>query len=200
LFNTATDGLILSIKMTPPGFRDVNLKSFVNKMRKAGYDLYDNPSAPGWHWTWNSSAEGYQLEDSEALSNDVEELPQLPCDVSLSKNGTETDCPPTDVMVINQPLGPDHTPFTGTDNDINPAYSITPNPVTSNSVTITVYQSNLETIFWKIVDAYGHVRFSGRFSSDRTENKVTADVNKLESFMYIFVTDRLGTIGRFIKM
>jgi hypothetical protein len=197
LFNTATDGLILSIKMGPPGYRDMNLKSFVNKMRKAGYDLYDNPTAPGWHWTWNSTAEGYQLEDHEDIDVYIEEVPQKQCPIQVYKSG-ETDCPPVDAMEDNSPLGKNNKPFTGSEDDSYSNYIIAPNPVSGSSITFHLNTSPNEIVTWKIVDAYGHLRNSG-ISENRNLRFIKAEVGNLESGMYTVFTDQ-GMIGRFIKL
>ncbi|MDX1477152.1 MAG: hypothetical protein R3301_05570, partial [Saprospiraceae bacterium] len=87
-FSGSQGGKILSIDMGPPGFRDIHLKRFINRMREEGYDLYDNPEAPGWHWEWDDGVPGYRLEDSDQLVDYVEQLPERDCGKSGAPGST----------------------------------------------------------------------------------------------------------------
>ncbi|HEY9659183.1 MAG TPA: hypothetical protein V6C65_12070, partial [Allocoleopsis sp.] len=193
-----TDGLILSIKMGPAGFRDENLKLFVNKMRKAGYDLYDNPIAPGWNWTWNTTAEGYDLEDSDSLRISIGEIPDIQCPVSSGSK--ETDCPPSDAMQENYPIGFEPIPFTGNESHHSINYSIVPNPVSGNTISFKLPSPGTEMVTWRIIDAYGHQRQAGSVPTGDVNNIVRAGVSNLEPGIYTVISDYQGQIGRFIKI
>lgn len=198
LFNRSTDGLILSIEMGPPGFRDINLKQFVNKMRRAGYDLYDNPAAPGWKWTWDADAEAYQLEDSKDLSDYVEALPMSTCDkfgsqlrptcpVSPDPDDASNDKPGT--VPNGNLVGPHETRFT-----------ITPTIVYDEEVTMTIDMQHPMSFSWMIVDPLGHVHESGHVDGNQKLMVIRVDVSNLMTGLYTIVTDRNGPVGRLMKM
>jgi hypothetical protein len=196
LFNTSTDGLILSIEMGPPGFRDLYLKQFVNRMRKEGYDLYHNPHAPGWKWTWDEEAEAYKLEDSEDLPDYVEQLPVNICD----KYGGQLDpiCPlvhtPDDASNA-KPSPILLNPFTG-----DPVrFSIEPTIVYNEDVVITALGAQDMTLSWKVVDGFGRVWKSGNMVNSQPSVWIV-DMSELAPGMYTVTTDVFGSIGRLIKM
>ncbi len=197
LFNTSTNGLILSIEIGPPGFRDINLKQFVNRMRNEGYDLYHNPAAPGWKWTWDSDAEAYHLEDSKNLPDYVEQLPKNDCD----KNGGKKlgSCPTAQNPdeASNEKPGPSGGNRSAT-TDIS--FRISPTIVYDQNVTLTIDMEKAESFSWMIVDPMGKIRESGKIGGNQKHIDLSVDVSKLATGMYTVVTDLYGQIGRIIKM
>jgi hypothetical protein len=163
--------------MGPPGFRDKNLKLFVNRMRRAGYDLYHNPPAPGWKWTWNSSAKAYNLEDHKDLGDYVEELPKSFCD----KNGDQQNpCP----LTGPKPNGPIDQPTL---------------PVVQNGRSPQVLQlasyDGTQTK-WQLVDVLGRVHATGDIDFDGT---ITIEDEGLMAGMYFVVVEGMGMVGRYVK-
>jgi hypothetical protein len=198
LFNRSSDGLILSIEMGPPGFRDINLKQFVNKMRRAGYDLYDNPNAPGWKWTWDDDEEGYQLEDSKDLVDYVEQLPKSACD----KQGGQLKpgCPVTpshDDASNTKPGGFPNGNFTGPDGI---RFAISPTIVNNGEVSFSVHMDKLESFSWMIIDPLGKIQYKGNINGTQKEVVIPIDVSNLTSGLYTVVTSNYGQVGRLMKM
>jgi hypothetical protein len=197
LFNNATDGLILSIEMGPPGFRDIHLKQFVNRMRQLGYDLYQNDAAPGWKWTWDSSAKGFELEDHEDLADYVEQLPKNTC----NKFGGEADAPcpghANPVDASNDSPGPAVQHGRGA---VLPQFQISPNPVTDQFVAFVSNVTAGQPFHWVITDTYGNIHNKGISASGSTRRSFYVDVSALPPGLFSLVTDVYGEVGRFIKM
>ncbi len=197
LFNTSTDGLILSIDMGPAGFRDLNLKQFVNRMRQAGYDLYQNIPAPGWKWTWDEDAEGFELEDHMDLADYVEQLPKNDC----SKFGGKLDkpCPaftPTDDSNNDHP------------NTISKEGRSTRDALTwhiypslfHNQPVLVSYDGSIKNPFtWTLVDAYGNILAPVQHAETGSHNFLV-ETGELAPGLYSILTDSFGEIGRFIKV
>ena len=70
--------IIRSIRMGPPGFRDIHLKRYIHAMRRRGYDLYANEMAPGWNWGPYDKDNGFQLSDNPNLPEGVATTPRDP--------------------------------------------------------------------------------------------------------------------------
>lgn len=190
LFNRSTDGLILSIKMGPPGFRDLYLKQFVNRMRREGYDLYHNPQAPGWKWTWDTESQSYELEDAEGLGDYIEELPLNACD--KYGNPIEDQCifaymPPDDA---SQPGPASH-------NNSIPDFTVEPTLVYDQSTTLRLHHADASTLTWLVIDQFGHIVNNGNIEG-KGDHIVDVDLKKLGPGMYSVVVE--GNVRRFIKM
>ncbi len=72
-------GIVRSIPMGPPGYRDIHLKNYFHRMRIRGYDLYSNTTAPGWQWEHYrpySYEEGFDPRDAPELPQSVAQIPR----------------------------------------------------------------------------------------------------------------------------
>ncbi|RLD22529.1 MAG: hypothetical protein DRI69_00895 [Bacteroidetes bacterium] len=190
------DGEIRIIrKGTNPGFRDADLKRLVNQMRKKGYDLYDNTTAPGWKWTWNTDIDGFELEDSPELNDDVDELPIRDCDRKPGAPSQNAECPPPSILegVLAQ------LPAESTPNRPVLEVELWPNPVYTSDVTLTMTTSSEITVRWKIIDAIGTVRLAGKLVLPKGESVDQIHMTGLEPGMYHFITSD-GASKTFVRM
>ena len=173
------NGQIMTITMGPPGFRDINLKRFVNDMRDRGYDLYDNTAAPGWKWTWNEGIGGFELVDDEELAKYVAQLPLGAC----SKYNVDGTC--ADKPEYSSDTKP--TAATGNGNSL----TINPNPVAGNAI---IVNTGIDTD-WYVLDQFGQVLDAG--NSNGTPFEI--DVSKYAPGLYYLRTGS-GVTERFIKL
>ena len=193
----STGGKILSIKMGEPGFRDINLKMFINEMREQGYDLYHNEKAPGWKWTWNADADGYNLDDSKDLGDYVEQLPPNHC----SKTGAQTEsvCP-----AIIQPYENDAKPSSwlfglrGTD-QAEVALRLFPNPVESGHLNLALRTENYERTYYRVIDMYGSTVSAGVLTPVNGLATEMIDVSLLHPGMYTVAIEGTDLNVRFVK-
>lgn len=174
----ASDGIILSIGMGSPGFRDINLKRYVNEMRSRGYDLYDNPAADGWQWTYNEDIPGFELTDSQNLGHYVNELKDRSCN-----RGDVNHCPEDPVAVSDaKPTAAVKPPPTG-------HLTVIPNPVSSTDISVNWESSVSQRVNWRIVNTMGLEFHSGSLKTTKGTVHISVNVEGLESGIYRFVTD-----------
>ena len=197
LFNTSTNGLILSIEMGPPGFRDINLKQFINRMRREGYDLYQNQVAPGWRWKWNDTAEAFELEDAKDLGDYVEQLPKNVCD----KIGGELKppCPGLD--------GPDDNKNAPPKEDDNNrsfpglvTFRIEPSLVYDENISIMSSIENKTGFTWMVLDPFGNIFAKGKVAGNNQFDTILLETSGFPAGVYTFITSEYGQAGRFVKM
>ena len=173
----ASAGQIISIDMGPPGFRDIELKRYVNQMRQEGFDLYDNVEAPGWKWKWNEDIPGFELTDDKELVKGVAQLKDRPCN-----RGDQNSCPDPPSAAS------DARPSTATEASTSPLV-ISPNPSASSMVTISFDNYGGEVAQWKIIDALGKVRKAGSTSVYKRAGQSEIDLFGLEAGLYRVVLD-----------
>jgi pimeloyl-ACP methyl ester carboxylesterase len=190
LFNQNTDGLILSIEMGPPGFRDLYLKQFVNRMRKEGYDLYHNPPAPGWKWTWDSESQAYELEDHKDLGDYIEELPKQACD----KYGSpiEDRC----ALAYHEPDDASRPGPASNTNSI-PDFSVEPTIVFDRAITLHLSNPEDSPLTWLLVDQFGQVITQG-VAKGKGNHDIPVELAELGPGMYSVVVG--GKVKRVLKM
>lgn len=192
-----TKGDILSIRMGDPGFRDINLKRYVNRMRAMGYDLYDNPLAPGWKWEWNESLKGFVLEDHPELGNYVEEVPgpKVPCD----KLGHQAVSP-----CYREPLPdieqlPAQEGWLGHRSD--PWWNLTVYPSPASSFVEISCETSLSTdVRFVISDTYGNILMVIRDDISPGKMRKKIDVGDLEAGMYTVTLLPGGLVSRFVRL
>lgn len=192
------NGLILSIEMGPLGFRDINLKQFVNKMRKEGYDLYHNPNAPGWQWTWDEMAELYIMEDSPTLPGYVEQLPFKYC----NKHGGQVEgpCPGLIKPIDEDQVVPYSWLFGWRNSNTSISSTLSPNPVYGSEVTLTLDLDSETDFTWYILDAFGQ-NVMDQYQEDAFgKTDIQFDVDHLPTGVYTVLTDAFGAVGRFVKL
>ena len=172
-------GEIHSIRMGPPGFRDIHLKRYVNRMRRRGFDLYDNTEAPGWNWTWNQELDGFELEDSPELADYVQELPIRDC----AKEGGLSPgiCATPGADTSNEPL---ESANTGQRSSGPVNLSLMPNPAAGDYLTITVETNADMHTELTIVDAFGHPREVLHVRLHAGENQLNVAIDALEPGVY----------------
>jgi hypothetical protein len=195
-FYGGSNGTILSIDMGEPGFRDINLKHFVNDMRNEGYDLYTNVKAPGWKWTWDEVRQAYLLEDEAGLPSYVEQLPYRSCD----KYGYEVraTCHP----VIRPVIPTEQPPLTGwlgLGRSPIQEWSLSPNPVATEDLTLAVLSSESTVLDIYVSDAFGNVRDVIHREIHSGETIVRIPTDGLESGVYTIQSKALGT-ARFVRL
>jgi hypothetical protein len=190
------DGQIFSISMGEPGFRDINLKQFVNKWRQKGYDLYTNVEGPGWQWTWDEDREAYLLEDSPDLPSYVEELPEQHCDKLGYPAGVI--CPPA-AKPVKPTVPPGFTSWLGRSPGPVDHWTLSPNPVESDNINMEVDCTEECIIEILIADAIGVIRYRGQFEFLPGENTMSLPVRNLEPGLYSVQSKMLGAI-RFMRL
>jgi hypothetical protein len=193
-----TEGQVLSIDMGDPGFRDIYLKQFVNKMRKEGYDLYTNVHAPGWLWKWDENQEGYLLEDSVDLPTYVEAIPVHLRKCDKLGNVTGSICHP---VIRPGPAiePPAQDSWLGTGRSPNASWSISPNPVSDDVLLVHLMITEANEVTFRITDAIGNTRLKRTFSLEAGEHSLSLPVDNLERGMYSVQSKELGVI-RFIRL
>lgn len=90
------DGEMFLIRQGPIGFRDIHLKRYFTEKIRDGFNLYPNPSAPGWKWEdWRDFRIdlGYDPRDSRTLLAYVAEAPR-PKDHSPQSAAPADESPP----------------------------------------------------------------------------------------------------------
>lgn len=198
IFNNTTGGLILSIEMGPPGFRDIHLKQFINRMRREGYDLYHNQVAPGWRWKWDNSAAAFQLEDAKDLGDYVEQLPKNICD----KFGGEQDTP---CPAFTQPDDANNDAPKGIGSIGRPmmgpaSFHIEPSLVYGQQVSMLSDIKSKSSYTWFVIDPFGNIYDKGTVVANSQYNTTLIDVNRLPLGLYMVMTNEFGEAGRFVKM
>jgi hypothetical protein len=195
-FFGGTEGQVLSIDMGEPGFRDINLKQYVNQMRKKGFDLYTNVNAPGWQWTWDEGRQGYLLEDSEDLPSYVEALPLRKCD----KLGYETGSLCGPVFRPGKDIAePTPSSWLGTGRSPGQNWTISPNPVIYDILNVYLHSSAQGEYVFRITDALGAIRWSRTYPLVTGNNTLSLPVGYLEPGIYSVQSKTLGAI-RFMRL
>ena len=181
--------------MGPTGFRDIHLKQFVNRMRREGYDLYHNPHAPGWRWTWDEEAEIYQLEDAANLPDYVEQLPPNDCEKAGVGNGE--GCPFAQDASNEKPDAAEKGNFVG---DGPVRFQVSPTIVYNSDVSVKVDFDKPQSITWMVMDAFGNQYQQGTISDELQHFDISIDATILGRGVYTIVSDLYGPVGRFVKM
>ena len=159
----STGGNIITIGMGPPGFRDIYLKRFINAMRAKGFDLYDNPTAPGWHWTWDPKLQGYLLEDSDQIGAYVEEIKNPDCEkLNAGEPVTDCACPKEPAQDISNDE-PSSWLFGlhGDEDLVSDALAVYPNPIESGFLNIDISSTELERVTYLMYNSHGKLEYSG---------------------------------------
>ncbi|HLF63677.1 MAG TPA: anthrax toxin-like adenylyl cyclase domain-containing protein [Saprospiraceae bacterium] len=172
-------GQVITLRQGPEQFRDIHLKRYVNMMRERGYDLYDNPSAPGWKWVWNTTIPGFELADSPDLGGYIAEFPLNIC------AHLRTDLPScSDQFVEMLPEPKPHTEFMhGIQQGMVPL-SVFPNPSTTSEVVITLESETETTFTLTITDAIGVPVFSQKVSVSHGSNSIPISLSGLGRGLY----------------
>lgn len=194
-----SSGKVLSLSMGDRGFRDIELKQYVNRMRAEGYDLYDNPVAPGWHWEWNETFKGFLLEDSPLLGDYVEQMPKRSCD----KQGNEenTICISTEPTASTSTQRPQGW-LTGSRSPQG-GFSLTvhPNLVAGNSFSMVIEAASETTVQLVISDVMGMQRQYVTVEVAAGTNEVDLSLRgDLDSGVYTITVVPMGVSQRFIKL
>jgi len=189
----ASGGEIISIQMGGKGFRDINLKNYVNKMRAEGYDLYDNPTAKGWKWSWNESLEGFELEDHEQLTDYVQQMPKRTDCNKVGNSGTRI-CDPTPTPTASNVeqeswLFPTGQPLV-----------ISPNPVSTDRLNVSVKRADEGLVTLVIADAYGNVRVTETYQVPPGVSEKSLHIGSLEPGLYTITLVPGGASVRFVRM
>jgi hypothetical protein len=165
-------------------------------MRNEGYDLYTNVKAPGWKWTWDEVRQAYLLEDEAGLPSYVEQLPYRSCD----KYGYEVraTCHP----VIRPVIPTEQPPLTGwlgLGRSPIQEWSLSPNPVATEDLTLAVLSSESTVLDIYVSDAFGNVRDVIHREIHSGETIVRIPTDGLESGVYTIQSKALGT-ARFVRL
>ena len=195
-------GKIFSVDMGPRGFRDMHLKRLVNELRQQGYDLYQNPTAPGWHWTWDENLDGFKLEDSDMIKAYIEQLPPNRCDKTGRQAracgcGDRTPKPSVIRAVPTSWLGFN---FADTDGGTSNSLQVYPNPVENGNVTVDVTAQNTEGIRYVITDAYGNAIYDASLPVNSGVVKTHYDASTLQPGIYTVTVTPGPMIARFVKL
>ncbi|MGB3079571.1 MAG: T9SS type A sorting domain-containing protein [Saprospiraceae bacterium] len=78
--------------------------------------------------------------------------------------------------------------------------SLSPNPVYGTSLQFSLMVNENSSYTWMLLDAFGYVRSTQKVGSDQRQNVVTVDVSNLETGVYTILTDKFGSVGRFVRM
>ena len=140
-----TTGVIRSIPMGPPGYRDIHLKAYFHRMRLRGFDLYANPTAPGWQWEYYrpySYEEGFDPRDAPGLPQSVAQIPRPEpgkCDCTQERSCNVYQNELKDVETLNS-------------DDFE--FIVYPNPV-SDILRVSVNASTSQDARFKLIDPRG---------------------------------------------
>jgi hypothetical protein len=127
--------------MGPPGYRDIHLKEYFHKMRVRGFDLYANPTAPGWQWEYHrpySYEEGFDPRDAPDLPQSVAQIPKP----------TECDCTDGRLTIPQQILQ------TRTNKSLEFDLQVSPNPTTDH-LNIHINNPKHQKLKFTLIDPLG---------------------------------------------
>jgi hypothetical protein len=179
-------GEIRTIFQGPKGFRDIELKRYVNKMRERGYDLYDNVAAPGWKWTWNVMIDGFELTDSPELPGYIEQLPPSRCDKQGNEN---TICGPDQNPQAELP------PHTSSDDPgMNLQWHVYPNPLAFGQATIAIVSDRRGTVTVHISDLLGSPVHVTNVLLEQGSNEIRLDLFDLQKGSYHLMIQGYGVV------
>ena len=196
----STGGKILSVDMGPKGFRDMHLKRLINELREQGYNLYDNPAAPGWHWEWDESIEGYKLEDSDKIGAYVEQLPRNFCDKSGEQIRTCGcyDAPPPPAVQREKPTSW-LSGFQGEEEGVT-SLSVYPNPIETGTLNISMTSDEYDRLTIQLFNAHGKMEYSNSIELADGAGSDQLDVTQLRSGLYTVSIHETGEALRLVKM
>ena len=188
-------GQILSISMgTKAGYRDLNLKRYINYMRRKGYDLYDNPTASGWQWHWKEGIDGFELEDSPGLPDYVAEQQFGKCLDPGAVNIQIDNCPK------NKPVG--NSGLLGWLSWRSPEavqWKLRSTFISDDQLAID-FESDATTQWHYVVsDMIGNVRLGQHVDIVPGSSQLTINVHNLEPGMYFISDKKTRTAVRFLK-
>jgi hypothetical protein len=173
-------------------------------MRREGFDLYHNPEAPGWKWTWNTTAEAYELEDAMDLNDYVEQLPVNNCDKSGQQD--RGICPQSMGSVPDEGESREswlgvrsaptkiHTPPSAVQ------FVLSPNPVDGDEIAVTITHLASGPVTLRVLDGLGITQEVKRIDCDTDRVETMIDVSKLHDGLYTVVLDGVSQGVRFVRM
>ncbi|MCB0658193.1 MAG: T9SS type A sorting domain-containing protein [Saprospiraceae bacterium] len=161
-------GIIRIIPMGPPGFRDIHLKEYFHTMRKRGYDLYANPTAPGWQWE-------YYRPYSYELGFDPRDAPDLPDGIEQLKQPENCNCLNQDFPQIQEPERSRQTPD---------FFEVFPNPARNGSITIRLVSNQARPVEFVMVDVLGRVVVTRHLESVRAGETLSWELPELPRGTY----------------
>ncbi|NNF32917.1 MAG: T9SS type A sorting domain-containing protein [Saprospiraceae bacterium] len=165
-------GVILGISRGPKGFRDYYLKRFMARMRRKGYDLYENIHSPGWDWSYHSTytyEKGWDDRDSPRIKDSPEEIP------------FEENCRETNVI-------PEHEYYYVEEKDQsileNTYVKIYPNPATE-IINVDIGVSEIYPINYRLTNNMGMMVRQGKRLLDGPLESFTIDVAGIPPGIYV---------------
>jgi|GEM_PF-5579388 len=178
-------GIVRTIQMGPPGYRDINLKRYIADVRRKGFDLIANPNSQSWRWEHFRSytyEEGFDDRDYPDLPPYPEELPRLNLQKCIDTYGCLGGGPPKSTSKDRQIVARPKVRFRAGD-----TYNISPNPAGDEPVTLTAISEQQQDVVITIFDILGRKRTSMKASFQTGFNQLWIDTQYLESGRYSIV-------------
>lgn len=177
-------GVVRTIQMGPPGYKDINLKRYMADVRRRGYDIIANPNSPSWQWEyWRpySYEEGYDDRDYPDLPSYPEQLPKIDLQKCIDQYGCLEQKPKANHL--HQVLNIKTKRFKASDK-----FAVFPNPVGNAPVNLLIKAENQQRIKIVIVDVIGKIKSEIGAALERGINEMWLDTQSLSSGQYYIVT------------
>ncbi len=178
----STKGVVRTIRMGPPGYKDINLKRYIAEKRRQGFNIYANPNSPSWEWEyWRpySYQEGFDDRDYPELPSYPEELPRPNLQACLDAYGCgdiASKRTKSERQVLQRP------PIRVKANQTAVAY---PNPAGDEPIWLVVRRDTAEPISISVIDEMGRTYHTLSANASAGINKYLLDTQSLESGLYL---------------
>jgi hypothetical protein len=181
-------GVVRSIQMGPPGYKDINLKRYIAEKRRQGFNIIANPDSPSWQWEyWRpyTYEQGFDDRDYPDLPSYPEELPRPNTQECINLYGC-LDQRPTQ-KVFDQ-----ITTFEKPRIRASEKYKIYPNPVGHRPFSLTMLSKGEQTTEVLIIDVFGRIVHRHKVRLHTGFNELWMDTQNLISGQY-YLSFQLGS-------
>ena len=178
-------GKILGIPRGEVGHRDVYLKHFMARMRRQGYDLYENIASPGWDWSKKQPytyTRGWHDQDVAGLDYGPEEIPfdESSCDCPGKNKSTKG----TDLTALE---------YNSTEQLSSLIY---PNP-SSEFIHLTITSTKHQVLTSTIMNTGGQVLSVSKKALEIGKNNLTIEVaNYAPGTYFLLLQNDLKTVTK----